>query len=267
MADNRPYILVTNDDGINAPGIAMLYQSMQDIGEVVVVAPDSEMSAAGHSITLSDPLRVFEVDLDNDIQGYAVNGTPAECVKIAIKALLDRLPDIVVSGINLGSNTGINVIYSGTVSAATEGVILGVPGIAFSLATYDAKDFAPAGEIAQQVTTAVIENGLPANTLLNVNIPPLPKEELRGITVTKQGKAFYEEKFDKRIDPRSRTYYWMSGERMTQDEEENSDEKLVQDGYVSVTPVQYDLTHYQFLDTLRKWSLFENNELNLKKVS
>ncbi|MBD3274149.1 MAG: 5'/3'-nucleotidase SurE [Candidatus Marinimicrobia bacterium] len=267
MSEKRPYILVTNDDGINAPGIEKLYKSMCDVGEVVVVAPDREMSAAGHAITLSDPLRVFEVDLDDNVPGYAVNGTPADCVKIAIKALLDRTPDIVVSGINLGSNTGINVIYSGTVSAATEGVILGVPGIAFSLATYDNPDFDPAGDIAKEITQSVLENSLPENTLLNVNIPPLPMDELLGITVTKQGKAFYDEKFDKRVDPRSRTYYWMSGERMTQEEEDGSDEKLVQDGYVSVTPVQYDLTHYKFLNSLKEWSIFKNNRLNLKKVS
>lgn len=259
MSKNRPLILVTNDDGINAPGIEMLYSAMQEIGDVAVVAPDREMSAAGHAITLSDPLRVSTIRLKNGVKGHAVNGTPADCVKIAVKAILDRTPDLVVSGINQGSNTGINVIYSGTVSAATEGIILGIPSIAFSLASYDYNDFAPAGSFADRIVREVLHHGVPDNTLLNVNIPALPEEEIRGIFVTKQGKAFYDERFDKRIDPRNRTYYWMTGERKTMEEDEGSDERAVQEGYVSVTPVQYDLTHYQFLNHLKEWELFANS--------
>jgi len=257
----KPFILVTNDDGINAPGLRMLFRSMQEIGDVAVVAPDREMSAAGHAITLSDPLRVYKTKLSDEFFGYAVNGTPADCVKIGVKAILPRPPDLVVSGINLGSNTGINVIYSGTVSAATEGVILNIPSIAFSLATYENPDFTPAGIVAQKLAQQVLENGLPVNTLLNVNIPPLPLSALKGIRVTKQGKAFYDEKFDKRIDPRNRTYYWMSGERITMEEDPGSDERLIQEGYVSVTPVQYDLTHYQFMETLATWEVFGDNSL------
>ena len=260
MPHDDPFILVTNDDGINAPGIAQLYKSMQEIGRVVVVAPDREMSAAGHAITLSDPLRVSEVELENGAEGYAVNGTPADCVKIAVRAVLDETPDVVVSGINLGSNTGINVIYSGTVSAATEGIILGIPSVALSLATYHDADFAPAGEISKQVVQEVLINGLPENTLLNVNIPPLPAEEIRGIVVTKQGKAFYDEKFDKRVDPRNRTYFWMSGERISMEEDKDSDERMVQEGFVSVTPVYYDLTHYEYMQNLKTWSLFNENQ-------
>ncbi|MCF7805779.1 MAG: 5'/3'-nucleotidase SurE [Candidatus Marinimicrobia bacterium] len=264
---NKPFILVTNDDGINAPGITKLYKSMQEIGDVAVVAPDREMSAAGHAITLSDPLRVTEVRLDDNVTGYAVNGTPADCVKIAVKAVLDRTPDIVVSGINLGSNTGINVIYSGTVSAATEGVILGIPSVAFSLATYQDADFNPAGQITQQVVREVLEHGLPDNTLLNVNIPPIPAGEIKGIVVAKQGKGFYDEKFDKRTDPRNRVYYWMSGERRAMEEDDDSDERMVREGYVSVTPVYYDLTHYEYLTRLKNWSLFDDGNFDVRKVS
>lgn len=259
MENNRPLILVTNDDGINAPGIEKLYTTMQEIGDVAVVAPDREMSAAGHAITLSDPLRVSKVQLKNGITGHAVNGTPADCVKIAVKAILDRIPDLVVSGINQGSNTGINVIYSGTVSAATEGIILGIPSIAFSLASYEYKNFNPAGRIAHRLVCKILEEGVPDNTLLNVNIPAVPGEEIKGIYVTKQGKAFYDERFDKRIDPRNRTYYWMTGERKTMEEDEGSDERAVQEGYVSVTPVQYDLTHYQFMSRLKEWDVFANS--------
>jgi len=267
MSNRRPNILVTNDDGINAPGIEMLYRSMKKIGDVTVVAPDREMSAAGHAITLADPLRVTRVQLEEGVTGHAVDGTPADCVKIAIKALMDRVPDVVVSGINQGSNTGINVIYSGTVSAATEGIILGVPSIAFSLATYERFDFTPSGDIARTVVEEVLENGIPDNTLLNVNIPPLPEKDIEGIRVTKQGKAFYNERFDKRTDPRNRTYYWMTGERMTIEEEEDSDERMVQAGYVSVTPIQYDLTHYKFLRRLREWNIFSNSHIKVKEIS
>jgi len=263
----KPFILITNDDGITAPGLAVLYQSMMRLGEVAVVAPDREMSAAGHAITLSKPLRANEVKLEGGVVGHAVNGTPADCVKIAVKALLDREPDLVVSGINLGSNTGINVIYSGTVSAATEGVILGIPSIAFSLATWEQPDFRASGKIATLLAREILQQSLPANTLLNVNIPPLPMEEIKGIRVTKQGKAIFDEQFDKRLDPRSRPYYWMTGTRLPEEEEDGSDDRMVQEGYVSVTPIQYDLTHYNFLESLRKWPIFSNGKIELRKVS
>ncbi len=264
MSD-RPFILVTNDDGINAPGIEALYQSMREIGDVAVVAPDREMSAAGHAITLSHPLRASEVELKGGLAGYAVNGTPADCVKIAVKAILDRVPDLVVSGINLGNNTGINVIYSGTVSAATEGVILGIPGIAFSLATYEHPDFSAAGTIAGYLSREVLEKGLPENTLLNVNIPAVPMEEIQGIRVTKQGKCLFNERFDKRVDPRKKTYYWMTGERRPIEEEEDADERVVREGFVSVTPIQYDLTHYNFMENLKQWPVFLNGKFDIRE--
>ncbi len=258
----RPYILVTNDDGITAPGIQALYRSMQELGDVVVVAPDKEMSAAGHAITLTEPIRTKEVELPGDIIGHAVTGTPADCVKIAVKAILDRKPDLVVSGINLGSNTGVNVLYSGTVSAATEGVILGIPGLAFSLTTYNTSDYQAASHVAKYLTRSVLENGLPENTGLNVNIPPISLDEIKGIRVTKQGKGSFNERFEKRLDPRQKTYYWMTGEPLEIEEDEDADGRVIREGYISVTPIQYDLTHYQFLETLKEWSTFSNGQFN-----
>ncbi|RMG66985.1 MAG: 5'/3'-nucleotidase SurE [Calditrichaeota bacterium] len=252
---NRPKILVTNDDGIFAPGIFALSQAMEAVGEVYVVAPDAERSAVGHAITLSDPLRVWEFEKNGSFFGWAVNGTPADCVKLAVKALLDFKPDLVVSGINLGPNTAMNVIYSGTVSAATEGTILGIPSIAFSLSTFRKTDFSFAQKVARQVARQVLQNGLPEDTLLNVNIPALPESEIKGIKITRQGKGRYEEILEKRVDPMKRTYYWLGGKKLILDTDEDVDEVAVMNGYVSITPLHYDLTDYRFLKQLKTWDL------------
>ena len=248
-------ILVTNDDGVYAPGIYALYKSMQEIGEAYVVAPDYERSAVGHAITISDPLRVLEVERNGAFFGWAVNGTPADCVKLAAKAILDSKPDLVVSGINQGPNTAINVIYSGTVSAATEGTIMGIPSIAFSLTSFKKTDFTLSSLIAKKIASLVLKNGLPPDTLLNVNIPPLPKEEIKGIKIARQGKGRYEEFFEKRIDPMNRTYYWLGGKRLFLDTDDDIDEVAIQNHYVTVTPLQYDLTDYKMLDELKNWDL------------
>lgn len=248
-------ILVTNDDGIYAPGIYALYESMKEIGEAYVVAPDYERSAVGHAITISDPLRVLEVERNGNFFGWAVNGTPADCVKLAAKAILNFKPDLVVSGINKGPNTAINVIYSGTVSAATEGTIMGIPSIAFSITSFKKTDFNLASLIAKKIAALVLENGLPPDTLLNVNIPPLPKEEIKGIKIARQGKGRYEEFFEKRIDPMNRTYYWLGGKRLFLDTDEDIDEVAIQNQYVTVTPLQYDLTDYKMLKELKNWDL------------
>jgi 5'-nucleotidase len=250
-----PKILVTNDDGIYAPGIAALNRTMAEIGETYVVAPDSEKSAVGHAITLSDPLRVSRIEKNGAFFGWAVNGTPADCVKLAIKALLDFTPDLVVSGINQGSNTAINVIYSGTVSAATEGAIMGVPSIAFSLTSFTQNDFAPSAEIAKVLALKVLEHGLPPGTLLSVNIPKGPLEEIKGIKITRQGKGRYEESFEKRVDPTNRTYYWLGGNRLIVDTDEDIDEVAIMNHYVSVTPLKFDLTNSALIPTLREWNL------------
>ena len=251
----KPLILLTNDDGIYAQGILAAWQELRKLGDVEVVAPDAERSAVGHAITLLLPLRTKEVVRRNARFGYAVNGMPADCVKIAVKAILPRPPDLVVSGINLGSNTGTNVIYSGTVSAATEARILGIPSIAVSLATFTHPDFAYAAKFTRKLAAAVIAHGLPDKTLLNVNIPNLPEEKIKGVAITRQGESRVEERFEKRTDPRNQTYYWLDGTFRLQEPKNEADAAMVSDGYVSITPVQYDLTAYAAIDTLKDWKL------------
>jgi len=185
--------------------------------------------------------------------GYAVSGTPADCVKIAVGALLDRRPDMVVSGINLGSNAGINVIYSGTVSAATEGTILSIPSIAISLTTYMDPIFEPAARFAAQMVRIVLSRGLPERTLLNINVPNLPEAEIKGIRITRQGMANFAETFDKRTDPRNRIYYWMDGQKKEIVADEDVDDEAIKRGMISITPLKYDLTNYDFIHQLNQW--------------
>ena len=251
----RPLILLTNDDGIYAQGILAAWQELRKIGEVEVVAPDAERSAVGHAITLLLPLRTKEVVRRNVRFGYAVNGMPADCVKIAVRAILPRPPDLVVSGINLGSNTGTNVIYSGTVSAATEARILGIPSIAISLSTFTHPDFTYAARFTRKLALAVLARGLPDKTLLNVNVPNLREDKIKGVAITRQGDSRVEERFEKRTDPRNQTYYWLDGTFKLQEMDDQADAKVVSDGYVSITPIRYDLTAYTAIDTLKGWRL------------
>jgi len=251
----KPLILVTNDDGIYAPGIEALIGALQGLGDVKIVAPLTEMSAVGHAITLSDPLRVKEVERDGAFFGLAVNGTPADCVKLAINCLLEKAPDIIVSGINAGSNTATNVIYSGTVSAAAEGAIYGIPSIAISLTSFSYKDFSYAAKVALQIASQVLLNGLPERTVLNINVPAVPEAEIKGVRITRQGKGRYEEEFDKRQDPQGRTYYWMAGKRQILDFDGDVDDIAVAENYVAVTPIHYDLTHHAFIKDLGLWQL------------
>ena len=262
---SKPLILISNDDGIQAAGLRALCEAMLPLGEVVVMAPEVERSAAGHAITLSDPLRVNEVDLGMPgVTAHACSGTPADCVKLAILAVLDRQPSLVVSGINHGSNTGINVIYSGTVSAATEGTILGIPSAAFSVDCWDCRDFGPSMAVAQQVVTNILEQGLPAGTLLNVNIPDQPLDQFppgvlegRGYVLTVHGKSDWQDRFDRRVDPHNRVYYWLAGRKRERQEAANTDEETLKAGKVSITPLHYDLTHQQSLQGLSGWPLFQ----------
>ncbi len=248
-------ILVTNDDGIYAPGILHLREAMEGLGKITVVAPLAEKSAVGHAITLSDPLRVLEVERDGKFFGYAVNGTPADCVKLGIRCLLDSKPTLVASGINLGPNTATNIIYSGTVSAAAEGTIMGVASMAVSLCSFTQHEFTYAGKVARQIAKQIIEKGLPEGTLLNINVPAIPEAEIMDVLITRQGKGRYEEAFDKRIDPNNRTYYWLTGKRMLLDEGDDIDDLVVMQKKVSITPIHYDLTNYRFLEELRQWKV------------
>jgi 5'-nucleotidase len=236
------HILVCNDDGISAPGILALVSELKRVARVSVVAPDKQQSAVGHAITMNYPLRTHPYHVNGEFFGYAVDGTPADAVKLAVKALLKERPDLVMSGINHGSNTAISILYSGTVSAATEGTILGIPSIAVSLTTYDEPDFTYAAKFAARLAIRVAERGLPPGTLLNVNVPPVPEEQIKGILVTRQGKSTWEDTFDVRRDPSNREYFWLTGHMAIHDTELDADQVAVHNNYVSVSPIHYDLT-------------------------
>ncbi|MFC2126845.1 5'/3'-nucleotidase SurE [Bacteroidota bacterium] len=254
---NKPLILITNDDGISAPGIRKLIQVMKKIGDVVVVAPDSPQSGKGHAITLDATLYVKKVKTSNpeDLE-FECSGTPADCVKLGIKEVLKRKPDLCVSGINHGSNASINVIYSGTMSAAIEAGIEGVPSIGFSLLDYDWEaDFEGLEPYVEKIALQVLENGLPDGVVLNVNFPKRTEKQYKGIKVVRQARANWNEKFDKRVNPMGKEYYWLTGEFENLDGGEDTDEYVLENNYVSIVPVQFDLTAHQFIKTLNTWDL------------
>jgi 5'-nucleotidase len=254
-AKKRLNILVSNDDGIDAPGIFALVQELKKIGEVTVVAPDKQQSAVGHAITMNFPIRAKESKKNGAFFGYAVEGTPADSVKLAVKALLKNKPDLLVSGINHGANTAISIIYSGTVSAATEGTILGIPSIAISLTTYGPPDFRYAAKFARKLAQLVLKKGLPEGTLLNVNVPALPEKEIKGVSVTRQGRSVWNDTFDVRTDPANKEYYWLTGALEESDMGLEFDQSAIRNDYVSVTPIHYDLTDYKLLQVMERWGI------------
>ncbi|MDD3094825.1 MAG: 5'/3'-nucleotidase SurE [Candidatus Neomarinimicrobiota bacterium] len=238
-------ILLVNDDGIAAPGIAALYSALCDFAAVHVIAPDGERSAVSHGITLDKPISVRKYLRDGLFEGIAVSGSPADCVKLALNELLDRRPDLVLSGINLGCNSGLNVIYSGTVGGAAEAVFNGIPGIAISLTTYQDPNWEPAQAFARKLVQRIAERGIPAGVLLNVNVPNVRESaEIAGIRITEQGMAQWQEAFYKRTDPKGRTYYWMSGSKKETPGNETIDDTAIKNNYISVTPLQFNLTAY-----------------------
>lgn len=252
----KPLILVTNDDGITAPGIRTLIEVMKTVGDVVVVAPDSPQSAMGHAITVNSTLFVEKVKVDKGNQlEYSCSGTPADCVKLAVDQILERKPDLCVSGINHGSNSSINVIYSGTMSAAIEAGIEGIPAIGFSLLDYSWNaNFEATKSFVKKITENVLKEGLPKNVVLNVNFPKLSKQELKGIKICRQARASWQEEFDKRTNPQGRIYYWLTGKFVNLDHGEDTDEWALKNGYVSVVPVQFDLTAHHCIQTLNTWN-------------
>lgn len=252
---NRPLILVTNDDGITAPGIRALIDIMNTIGDVVVVAPDSPQSGMGHAITLDSTLYCTEITVDKGPQKeYQCSGTPADCVKLAVNELMSRKPDLCVSGINHGSNSSINVIYSGTMSAAIEAGIEGVPAIGFSLLDYRwTADFEPLKPYIEKITRNALKNSIPSDVVLNVNFPLLPKKEIKGIKICRQAKAHWVEKFDKRQSPMGKDYYWLTGEFINEDKGDDTDEAALAHGYISVVPTQFDLTAHHAIQKLNSW--------------
>lgn len=247
----KPLILVTNDDGITAPGIRNLVEFMNEIGEVVVVAPNSPQSGKGHAITINSTLTYEEINLEGPQKDFSLSGTPVDCVKFALDKVLTRKPDIVVSGINHGANSSINVIYSGTMSAAVEAGVEGLQAIGFSLLdfSWDA-DFGQAKEYIQKIVLKTLEKPMPKGVVLNVNIPKLSKNEIKGVKVCKQAHAKWEESFDERINPHGKKYYWLSGYFNNMDQSEDADETALADGYISIVPVKFDLTDYEYMKEL-----------------
>jgi len=250
MTEYNPLILLTNDDGIHAEGLRRLKMAAEKLGQVWIVAPETEQSAVGHSITLYDPIKVHEISRNGAFYGYGIGGTPADSVKLALHSLLPRTPDLVVSGINNGANLGINVLYSGTVSAATEAAILGVPSMAVSVAKKKDPPFDWVLPHVEVLARWVLEHGLPPGVALNVNVPALPPEGIRGYQMTRQGLARFRERFERREDPRGNHYYWLSGEPTAQETGDGIDVTAVTDGYVSVTPLFYDLTAHSHREEL-----------------
>lgn len=250
------YIVITNDDGIQSPGIRALWSELSALADIAVVAPDSERSACSQSITVHHPIRVDEYPVaQSGVTAWSVHGTPTDCIKVALESLLSRTPDLVVSGINAGPNLGTDVLYSGTVSAAIEASLHGVPAIAVSLAAKNPFDYSEAARCTRQLVEKMLKNAsLPQNTLLNVNVPATTAAlPLQGVAITKLGKVSYDNVFEKRRDPRGRTYYWMAGTVQDAGNDPDSDVEAVKAGYVSVTPVHFDLTNYAIMDMVRNW--------------
>ena len=251
----RPLILVTNDDGINAPGIRTLVSVIKNIGDVIVVAPDSPQSGMGHAITINSTLHSSRITPKNsEIIEYSCSGTPADCVKLAINELMPRKPDLCVSGINHGSNSSINVIYSGTMSAAIEAGIEGVPAIGFSLLDYSWNaDFSHSKDFIRKITLNALNNGIPKGVVLNVNIPAVKKSDIKGVKICRQAKAYWVEEFDKRKNPLGQEYYWLTGKFVNKDQGEDTDEWALKNNYISIVPVEFDLTAHHAIKGLNEW--------------
>jgi len=253
MKANRPNILVVNDDGITAPGIKALMDAMKEIGNVVVVAPDSPQSGMGHAITIGNPLRLDKVDIYEDVESYSCSGTPVDCVKLAVnKIFKGKKPDLCVSGINHGLNNSINILYSGTMSAAVEGAIESIPSIGFSLDDYTLQaDFSHCIKYVKEIALQVLQNGLPAATLLNVNFPN--GAGIKGVKICRQANAKWAEEFDERMDPHKRPYYWLTGVFQLNDTGEETDVWALDNNYVSVVPVQFDMTAHHAIPLINNW--------------
>lgn len=261
MASNKkkaPVILITNDDGITAPGIKNLVEAVKLLGKVVVVAPDKPQSGMGHAITIGQPLRMNKVDIFEGIEAWQTSGTPVDCVKLAVDKILHRKPDICLSGINHGANHSINVIYSGTMSAAMEASIESIPSIGFSLMDYNIEaDFDAARFFVNKIVSALLKQKLDKHLLLNVNIPAAKKELIKGIKICKQAYAKYEEDFDERKDPQGKKYYWLTGKFINFDKSSDTDVWALKNNYVSVVPVQFDLTNYKLKLQLEKTKILK----------
>jgi 5'-nucleotidase len=253
----RPLILVTNDDGITAPGISSLVEVMSELGDVVVIAPDKPQSGMGHAITINSTLRIQKVKIYGVQEEYSCTGTPVDCVKLAVNKILHKRPDLCVSGINHGSNMSINVIYSGTMSAAVEGAIEDIPSIGFSLCDHDIEaDFTVAKKYAKIIAESALKNGMAKGTCLNVNIPAVPEIEIKGVRICRQAKANWVEELDERHDPSGKQYFWLTGKFQNfEPKEEDTDVWALDNNYISVVPVHFDMTAHSSIAGLKKWKL------------
>lgn len=264
-----PYILVTNDDGVDSPGLLALKQGLDEVGETIVFAPDQNWTAAGHTKTMHKPLRVVSAELPDGSEAYASNGAPSDCVALALLGILDREPDLVVSGINLGPNLGHDITYSGTVAAAFEAAIFGLPAIAVSLDTYDPPEsevLTAGAAFLARLTSAVLENGLPEGHILNVNLPNRTATEIEGVTITRLGRRVYQDVLVERTDPRGRPYYWIGGDVPTGVEERGTDIGAVMHGYISVTPIDLDMTARSLIPEIQDWNLKADGSLGRSKT-
>lgn len=250
-------ILLTNDDGIYAPAIARLKQAVNNLGNITVVAPDAEQSGASHSITFNRPLIARKVFINNNFFGYGISGSPADCVKLAVRELMKQPPNLIISGINMGANLGINVLHSGTVAAAIEGAILGIPSLAVSLEYSAIPDTENAAVFTRKIIDCLIRHDLPCGTLLNVNIPSIPWNRIKGIKITKQFTLGLDERFDKHTDPNGQTFYWLASIGKPTSCEQGADIDAIKDGYISITPLRFDLTNHSMLNKLENWEWSE----------
>jgi 5'/3'-nucleotidase len=245
-------VLLTNDDGIHAPGLFALYEELRKDFDLEIVAPETEMSAVGHAITLTSPLRVQIINKNGKFYGYGITGTPADCVKIAVQELLKTPPDVIISGINLGANVGVNVLYSGTVSASNEGAFFGIKSAAVSLNTRQNPDFGFAARFSREIIGFMTTHGLKTGTALNVNIPAVPVDQIGGVVITRQGVSRFREKFERRVDPRGNVYYWLSGETPIEEEDPEADASALKAHMITITPINYDLTCREEIERLKK---------------
>jgi len=259
----KPTILLTNDDGINAQGLYSLYRALKPLGNCVIVAPEREISGTGHAVTMKKPIRVYKHSRCEEEYGWCVTGTPVDCIKFAVDQILDSYPDLIVSGINQGSNSAINAVYSGTVAAAAEGGIMNIPSFAVSIASYEYSDFSAAAAFAKVTAEKILQNGLPDFTFLNINVPPVDRDEIAGVRVTRMCRMRYKEFFDLRYDPAKRPYYWLKGEKVIFDFSDESDEVALGQNYITVTPLDCDMTNYEAIELINSWKL-SLNELNEK---
>ena len=249
-------ILITNDDGYNSKGIKALINSVKNLGKILIIAPDSPQSGMGHAISVNKPIRCYKTNFFGSVEAYCCTGTPVDCIKMGLYLLKDKKPDLILSGINHGSNVSTNILYSGTMSAAVEGALSGIPSVGYSLTDYSENaDFQYSEKIVQIISKKVIKEGLKKGTCLNVNIPNIKENQIKGIKVCRQGRAFWDDTFDHRKDPLGKDYYWLTGSFSSKEQAIDTDINYLENNYVTIVPTQFDMTCHDSVDELKKWKL------------